>query len=68
MPGGIRLKLNIIIRPCYRDDKKPGFPICIYYKKKPIVVISRHKTKSNARQWARFLRGTGKLKKRSRNG
>lgn len=66
MPGGIRLKLGIIIRPCYRDDKKPGFPICIYTKRKPRIVLGRHRSKSSALRQESRMKNLDKPRKKAR--
>lgn len=65
MPGGVRLQLGII-RPCYAADRKPGFPICLYTKRKPHVVLGRHRTKSSALRQERKIQMIKKARKRAR--
>lgn len=54
MPGGVRLELGII-RPCYSGDGKPGFPICLYSKRKPRLLLGRHRNKNSALRQERMI-------------
>jgi hypothetical protein len=65
MPGGVRLELGII-RPCYSGDSKPGFPICLYSKRKPRLLLGRHKNKSSALRQERMIQMVKKARKKAR--
>lgn len=65
MPGGVRLELGII-RPCHSDDRKPGFPICLYSKKKPRLLLGRHKSKRSALRQERMIQMVKKARKKAR--
>lgn len=62
MPGGIRLQLGVI-RPCLKRDRKGGYPICLYSKRKPRLLLGRHRSKSSALRQERMIQYAKKARK-----
>lgn len=59
---GIRLQLGVV-RPCHSGDRKPGFPICLYSKRKPRLLLGRHRSKSSALRQERMIQWAKKTRK-----
>jgi hypothetical protein len=60
LAGGFQMG---VIKPCRKSDYKPGHPICLYTKRKPHVLLGRHRSRASALKQERMIQW---MKKRRR--